>query len=51
MRNQTVRVTIANANDLAKRRDVYNRFIKAYREAIDWMYANDAAIEAFAKYA
>jgi len=51
VRNQTVRVTIANANDLAKRRDVYDRFIKAYREAIDWMYANDAAIEAFAKYA
>lgn len=51
VRNQTVRVTIANANDLAKRRDVYDRFIKAYREAIDWMYANDAAIEAFARYA
>jgi NitT/TauT family transport system substrate-binding protein len=51
VRNQTVRVTIANANDLAKRREVYDRFIRAYREAIDWMYANDAAIEAFAKYA
>jgi NitT/TauT family transport system substrate-binding protein len=51
VRHQTVRVTIANANDLAKRREVYDRFIKAYREAIDWMYANDAAIEAFAKYA
>ena len=51
VRNQTVRVTIANANDLAKRRDVHDRFIRAYREAIDWMYANDAAIEAFAKYA
>ena len=51
VRNQTVRVTIANANDLAKRRDVYHRFIRAYREAIDWMYANDAAIEAFARYA
>ena len=51
VRNQTVRVTIANANDLAKRRDVYDRFIRAYREAIDWMYANDAAVEAFARYA
>jgi NitT/TauT family transport system substrate-binding protein len=46
-----VRVTIANANDLAKRREVYDRFIRAYREAIDWMYANDAAIEAFARHA
>jgi NitT/TauT family transport system substrate-binding protein len=51
VRNQTVRVTIANANDLTKRRAVYDRFIRAYREAIDWMYANDAAIEAFARYA
>jgi NitT/TauT family transport system substrate-binding protein len=50
VRNQTVRVTIANANDLTKRA-VYDRFITAYREAINWMYANDAAIEAFAKYA
>ena len=40
VRNQTVRVTIANANDLAKRRDVYDRFIRAYREAIDWMYSD-----------
>ena len=51
VRNQTVRVTIANATDLAKRRDVYDRFIKAYREAIDWMYSDPRAIEAFAKYA
>jgi NitT/TauT family transport system substrate-binding protein len=51
VRNQTVRVTIANANDLAKRRAVYDRFIKAYREVIDWMYADPRAIEAFAKYA
>src|ERR1043165_1525755 len=51
VRNQTVRLIIANAADLARRREVYDRFIKAYREAIDWMYANDAAIEAFAKYA
>jgi NitT/TauT family transport system substrate-binding protein len=51
VRNQTVRVTIANANDLARRPDVYRRFIVAYREAIDWMYADPRAIEAFAKYA
>ena len=51
MRNQTVRLTIANATDLAKRREVYDRFIKAYREAIDWMYSDPRAIEAFAKYA
>jgi NitT/TauT family transport system substrate-binding protein len=51
VRNQTVRVTIANATDLARRPDVYRRFIAAYREAIDWMYSDPRAIEAFAKYA
>ncbi len=51
VRNQTVRLIIANATDLAKRRDVYDRFIKAYREVIDWMYSDPMAIEAFGKYA
>jgi NitT/TauT family transport system substrate-binding protein len=51
VRNQTVRLIIANAGDLAKRREVYDRFIKAYREVIDWMYSDPKAIEAFAKYA
>ena len=51
VRNQTVRLIIANATDLAKRREVYDRFIKAYREMIDWMYSDPRAIEAYAKYA
>ena len=52
IRTQTVRVTVANAGDLAKRPDVYKRFIEAYREVIDWMYSDDPkAIEMFAKYA
>jgi NitT/TauT family transport system substrate-binding protein len=50
VRNQTVRLIIANAGDLAKRREVYDRFIVAYRETIDFMYANDKARELFAKY-
>src|SRR5947209_9809700 len=51
VRNQTVRLIIANATDLSKRREVYDRFLRAYREVIDWMYADPKAIEAFAKYA
>ena len=46
-----MRLIIANATDLGKRREVYDRFIRAYREAIDWMYSDPRAIEAFAKYA
>jgi NitT/TauT family transport system substrate-binding protein len=51
VRNQTVRVIIANATDLARRRGVYDRFIGAYGETIDWMYADDKALAAFAQYA
>lgn len=51
VRNQTVRVIIANATDLARRREIYSRFIRAYGETIEWMYADDRAIAAFAQYA
>jgi NitT/TauT family transport system substrate-binding protein len=51
VRNQTVRVIIANATDLARRREVYGRFIHAYGETIAWMYTDDRAIAAFAQYA
>ncbi len=51
VRGQTVRVIIANAPDLARRREVYGRFIRAYGETIEWMYADDKAIAAFAQYA
>jgi NitT/TauT family transport system substrate-binding protein len=51
VRNQTVRLIIANASDLARPREVYARFLRAYGETIDWMYADDKAITAFAQYA
>jgi NitT/TauT family transport system substrate-binding protein len=51
IRSQTVRVIIANATDLARRREVHDRFIAAYREVIDWMYAGESPIAAFAQYA
>jgi NitT/TauT family transport system substrate-binding protein len=52
IRTQTVRVNVANAADLAKRPDVYKRFIAAYQEIIDWMYSSDPKVlEMYAKYA
>ena len=51
IRTQTVRVTVANAGDLAKRPEVYKRFIAAYQETIDWMYADPKSLEMYAKYA
>jgi NitT/TauT family transport system substrate-binding protein len=51
VRQQTVRTIIANAADLARRREAYGRFIAAYKETVDWMYADPRAIEAYARYA
>ena len=49
LRGQTVRVTIANANFLKQRPDVAARFMKAYRETVDWMYSDPKAVEMYAK--
>ena len=45
MRNQTVRVEIVNANALKERHDVMVRFMRAYRETVDWMYADPLAVK------
>lgn len=41
VKGQTIRVIIANADTLEKRKDVIDRFLKAYRETIDYMYSDD----------
>lgn len=50
MRNQTVRVEIVNANVLKERRDVLVRFMRAYRETIDWMYSDPLAVKIYAEH-
>jgi NitT/TauT family transport system substrate-binding protein len=47
-RNQTVRLMIAHATVAEKRRDAIERFIQAYRETLDWMYSDPAALQAYA---
>ena len=47
-RNQTVRVQIVNANALKTKRDVIERFMKGYREAVGWMYSDPKALEMYA---
>jgi NitT/TauT family transport system substrate-binding protein len=42
-RGQTVRLLITNVPALQGRRDALDRFIAAYRETIEWMYAGDDA--------
>lgn len=48
---QTVRVMVAHAGALARRQDAIARYMRAYREALDWLYAEPAALDAYAKWA
>ena len=47
-RNQTVRIQIVNANALKDKKDAIERFMKGYREAIEWMYNDPKALEMYA---
>lgn len=51
IRNQTIRVNVANANALKQKRDAFVRYMRALSRAIDWAYQGDAAIDAYAAYA
>ncbi len=48
IRDQTIRVNVANANALKAKRDAFVRYIRAISRAIDWAYTGDAAIDAYA---
>jgi len=49
-RNQTVRLMIANAQTAEQRRDAVERYLQAYRETLDWMYSDPAALKAYAEW-
>jgi NitT/TauT family transport system substrate-binding protein len=44
VRGQTIRVIVANADALAKRKDAIGRFMKAYREAVAYMYGDNPQV-------
>ena len=48
---QSVRVMIANAGALSRKADAIARYMEAYRETVEWMYSNSAALEAYGKWA
>ncbi|TQI65343.1 NitT/TauT family transport system substrate-binding protein [Bosea sp. AK1] len=48
---QTVRVMIANAASYQRRSEAYGRFMQAYRETLDWLYADPQALDAYAAWA
>jgi NitT/TauT family transport system substrate-binding protein len=49
-RGQTIRVTIANQQTLETRKDAIDRFMRAYRETLAYMYADPAALKHYAQF-
>lgn len=47
-RNTTIRVQIANAQSIDGKKDAMQRFMKAYRESLDYMYSDPKALELYA---
>jgi NitT/TauT family transport system substrate-binding protein len=51
LNDRTVRWNITNLDMLSKRADAIRRYMQAYRETIDWMYRDPAALALYADYA
>jgi NitT/TauT family transport system substrate-binding protein len=47
VRKQTSRVQIVNADIFARKRDLIERYAKAYNETLDWMYSSDDALKRY----
>jgi len=49
LRSQTVRVDMVNADVLNGRRDALLRFVRAYRETLDWMFSSPDPVKIYAE--
>ena len=50
IKDRSVRVLIANTQGLAAKPDVFRRFMRAYRDTVDWMYAGEDALKVYADF-
>jgi NitT/TauT family transport system substrate-binding protein len=50
LRDRTVRVNVTNLEMLTKRRETLDRFMQAYRETVDWMYSDPAALKHYSEF-
>ena len=50
LKNQTVRVIITNVATLQTRQQAIERFMKAYRQTVDWMYSDPAVFRHYADF-
>jgi NitT/TauT family transport system substrate-binding protein len=44
VRGQTIRTIVANAQTLQDKKEVFARFMQAYRESIDYMYSSNPQV-------
>lgn len=51
IRQESIRCLIANAAVADKQKETIARFMTAYRETVDWMYASDDALRFYADFA
>jgi NitT/TauT family transport system substrate-binding protein len=51
VKDHTIRVLIANKGSLDSKPDVFARFMRAYREAVDWMYGGDEVLKVYSEFA
>ncbi len=49
LRAQTIRIEVVNHNVLKTRKDAVLRYVKAFRETLDWMYSDPEAIRMYAE--
>jgi NitT/TauT family transport system substrate-binding protein len=50
-KGQTVRLLITNTQTLQSRKGAIDRYVKAYRETVDWLYSDPAALKTYAEFA
>jgi NitT/TauT family transport system substrate-binding protein len=50
LKTRTGRVNLTNVNMLRNRKDALVRFHRAYKDTIEWMYSDPAALKFFAEY-
>jgi NitT/TauT family transport system substrate-binding protein len=49
-KGQTVRVLISNLQTLQTRKAIIDRYLKAYRETVDWMYADPSVLKVYSEW-
>jgi NitT/TauT family transport system substrate-binding protein len=50
-RDQTIRLIVANADYLQQHPAIVARFVQAYRDSLQWMYAGSDGLKAYAEFA